>query len=140
MKTNKIFLFTFIYSLLGISILYLLSENISDIKTNKNNIYSEYLEMKEIIDLYHTRLPKCVDISTVLNKNLDDDIIRKYEDLELKYALKKNKECVEDINNLINNLGDVLKDMNYDEVSYKKTLEMQKKKASLKSNLEKVNK
>lgn len=140
MKNNKMFLLSFIYVILGVVMLYLLFQNVSDIKTNKNNMYGEYLEMKEIIDLYHTKLPNCVDISTILTKNLEDDVIKKYEELELKYYLKKNQECVISINNLISNIGELLKDYNYEEEIYKKTLEMQKKKNTLKNNLEKINK
>ena len=90
--------------LIGGSIIYfLLIKNVSTIDDNKNNIFAEYFKTKEMIDTFSEQLPKCVELNVILTKNLADNKIKQYENIELKYYFKKDKVCVKDINNLFSN-------------------------------------
>lgn len=100
MKT-KLFALLNIVGIIGI--LYLVTFPISEIKTNKNNIFGEYFDMKDIIDIYAEYLPKCVELNVILTKNLEDNVIKQYEKWELDYYLNKNKECSESINYFVDN-------------------------------------
>jgi len=135
---NKWFVFGAIYLLLGIIIFMVLNRNISDIKTNKDKVYSEYFEMKEIIDLYSYKLIDCGEINVILTKNLQDDMIKIYEKLEIDYYLKNNQKCVEDINLFVKNFAQEVGKLKYNEEIYKKSKETQVKKKILKENLEKM--
>jgi len=90
-------------------------KDVSDINNNNNNIFAEYFKTKEMIDVFHEKLPKCTELEVILTKNLKDKKIKLYENLELKYYFHKDQECIQEINKLYSNKLKL--DFNYDKTT-----------------------
>jgi len=96
---KKYIFFGIVYLVLTVVIIVILNKTISDVNHNQKGIFNEYFSIKEITDLYPSELNKCDEINAVLTKDLKDNKIKKYEQLELNYYFKKDKDCVNQINN-----------------------------------------